>query len=213
MISISSVRVALEDVRLVASSGLGYWSVVQHATCRDMWGVLSPDMVHYLASLVGGKVVWDLGAGNLGLSILLHRMEAEVTAIDYILLPELGHHKDPEGVVCVGKRYDAVVPEPIDVAFLSWPTNYRLPGLIPILEQAETVVYLGSNFDGTCCGFSELFKHLRGRKLLKYLSFRRNSMVVVGESLGYLRTPTPEEAANGSKRVTYYNEHIEKHLT
>jgi len=80
-------------------------------------------------------------------------------------------------------------PESIDVAFASWPQNDEdtVRELLPLLERAATIVYLGKNTDGVMCGTSRLFHHLAGRVLLGYVPDRQNVLAIYGAPLGRQR--------------------------
>ena len=83
--------------------------------------------------------------------------------------------------------------EAIDVAFVSWPTNTGLPGLVDLLKKAKTVVYIGKNTDGSCCGNEDFFKYMLTRKLVRYRPNEHNTMIVVGAPRKTPRCPTHEE--------------------
>jgi hypothetical protein len=50
-----------------------------------------------------------------------------------------------------------------------------------LLVEAEIVIYLGSNTDGTACGTRGLFTFLVHRRLLAHVPFQPNSLLVYGE--------------------------------
>lgn len=150
------------------------------------YGTLTPEMEHTLAEVVKGQCVWDLGSGDLHYSRQMLLMGADrVCAVDKEykdggLLRKLRPSKDMQ---IVPKCYsDVVLPDGgLPVAFLSWPVNYWTHGLIDLIEAARTVVYLGSNTNGSSCGVHNLFTHLVDRKVLAFLPHRRNVMIVYGE--------------------------------
>lgn len=165
------------------------------------YGKISPMMEAVLRPLVTGKVVYDLGAGDLQHARHLLRLGARrVVAIDKE--PKPTHSPDIE--VVEGYFNQVPVPPRIEVAFSGWPINTSTPGLVSWLEVAETVVYLGHNFDHSSCGNPALFQHLLRRKLLAWVPHRANTLIVVGEPLAEPREPTPEEAAFGSDTVRYF---------
>jgi hypothetical protein len=144
-------------------------------------GEMTPDMNEKIKPLLAGQEVWDLGAGGLHYSQHLLKLGAKrVVAVDRRGF----QHTRYKGLnICpVHKDFvDVDVPAAgIRVAFVSWPTNQRLPGLIEILRQCDMVIYLGSNTDGSACGWDGLFRHFAERKVLHYLPIRRNSLIVYG---------------------------------
>ena len=101
---------------------------------------------------VKGKSVVDLGCGNgEWLPILREFGAAEVLGIDKDL---------PKGFRDTALRIDyasTVIDSPF-VAVLFYPPNYRITGLVPLLEQAEIVIYRGCNTDEiTACGGRTFF--------------------------------------------------------
>ena len=147
-----------------------------------------------------GKVVHDLGAGGLELAHLLCAYNArKVIAIDkeIFCLPV-----DP--CVEVVRSYFADYREPIDVALISWPTNYHEQGLLDLLERARIVIYIGKNTDGSWCGTPSLFWTLLSRRLLAYVPHRRNVLAVYGSEVKHLRKPTGEELAGLQLRQDLY---------
>jgi hypothetical protein len=161
-----------------------------------MYGTMTPEMEALVAPHVQGKVVWDLGAGDLWHSkMLLRRGASWVMAVD-----KWGFTSDDPvfGVTRIEEYFQFVkVPVGgIDVAYLSWPDNLEhLPGLINILEQSRVVVYVGSNMDGTSCGNKELFTHLSSREVLGHIPLARNSMIIYGGVSSTPRELLPEEWA------------------
>ena len=162
-----------------------------------MYGHLTMLQRVALLPFVEGRTVHDLGSGN-------HLEQSKV-------LLELGAF----GVVAVDRSIDVdpcFIPQrvtlrrcefkdftdPVDVAFVSWPSSHphdRYMNLVPILERARLVAYLGSNLNGIACGTPELFNHLMMRRMLAVVPDFRNSLLVCGEKLKALRAPSPEEAA------------------
>lgn len=164
-------------------------------------------MIDTLKPLLDGRVVWDLGCGSGDkITTLVACGAAEIVAIDKEPEPKefkkLRKHLQGIGR-CHTITYrqelfqEMQIPaKGLDVAFLSWPTNTRLPiALIDLLEHAKMVVYLGKN-DGysTSCGSKALFEHLIGRELLGHVEAARNDLIVVGKTLPFgRRFPTLEE--------------------
>lgn len=160
-------------------------------------GALNEEQCERLAPFVKGKVVLDLGAGDLSLSRVLVQMGAKVVAVD----------KEDPGVVVPGVRfvrsYFHDLRERAPVAFVSWPVNWH-SDIVPILVASTTVIYLGKNTDGTACGDPNLWEHLRAREVLAYVPDRRNTMAIYGPNF-VERDPTGEELASASvlKSMSY----------
>lgn len=158
-----------------------------------MRGRLSVEQCSVLTQYLKGRVVHDLGAGDLTLAGGLLELGARhIVAVD----ADYRWHKPPVSiqVTLVGAYFDAyVATEPeIDVAFVSWPEQYAIQGLRSLVQRAKTVIYLGSNFDGTVCGSFDLWTHLRLRQVLATEPDRKNTLIVYGE-LGPRRPLLPEE--------------------
>lgn len=173
------------------------------------YGTITPEMEVLLRQAVAGKYVWDLGAGDGGHARMLLRLGAKhVTLIDKDWHV---HHRKPWR--CTGTTVDArpyyevsdTMVAPPDVAWLSWPTNTVLHGLIPILERTPTVIYLGSNTGGTACGSKKLFTHFAGRELTGHIGHMQNSLLLLGAPLpdGVTRRLTYEEVAGGDPAHCY----------
>jgi hypothetical protein len=163
------------------------------------YGELTDEMQRALGPILRGRVVYDLGAGDLGHSHALLRCGADrVVAIDKEAMPK---PRSPR-VTAVQSYFDrVVVPDRVDVAFVGWPQNRPLPGLLNWLDAADVVIYLGHNFDGSSCGNAALFGYFTTRQLVVEVPGRRNSLLVMGERMKKLRALTPEEAAHFSAEV------------
>jgi hypothetical protein len=145
------------------------------------YGLLTPSMKALLAPYVAGKVVWDLGAGDLTYAGLLADLGArKVIAVEKDRdMPDSDHLR-----VMVLRAYfhEIEVPEQIEVAFLGWPANYNMAGLLGLLAVSKIVVYLGSNVGGSACGPTTLFRPLGQREPLAHEAHRRNSLIIYGEA-------------------------------
>lgn len=183
------------------------WYPSQH-----VFGVVTKEMDYALVPHVRGRVVWDLGAGFLThAKRLLELGASEVVAVDKEEMPDPSSPR----ITRVRSHFtDLVVPDGgIDVAFLAFPQNTTLHGLISILERSQVVVYFGSNTDGTACGDVTLFEHLRGRGVLSHVPGRRGSLVVYGGPCLGMRALVPEEwAALHPERVWSFDEVSSLHL-
>ena len=154
------------------------------------FGTLTTEMVDAIRHVVQGQIVWDLGAGDLWYATeLLHLGAAQVIAVDKERLRD--GVEIPEGCTFarMGFHHVQAPPEGFDVAFLSWPTNYMAPGLVPLLEAARTVIYLGANTGGSACGDSRLWDHFAQRRIEVYVPCFRNSLIVYGEYCGWYERP------------------------
>lgn len=161
-----------------------------------VFGVLTQEMTHALVPHVRGRVVWDLGAGFLlHANDLVTRYGAtSVVAVDKEEMPE---PTSPKITRVRSRFHDLTLPkEGIEVAFLAFPQNIPLPGLVEVLRRSQRVIYFGSNTDGTACGDKNLFGHLREREVLSHVPHPRNSLIVYGEEHpGWRRALVPEEWA------------------
>jgi hypothetical protein len=172
------------------------------------YGRLNDRQRKALAKHVRGKIVHDLGAGDLELSQELLKLGAsEVYAIDKEARPRRFltahlHYKE---------SYFKDVKSRMDTLFLSWPVN-READLGPHLTQALSIIYLGCNTGGSACGTPSLFKALLRRELLDYEPDRWNSLVIVGKPIEGPRLPTGEELAGLGQTSGYYSfEEAEAH--
>jgi hypothetical protein len=144
-----------------------------------------------LQEAVQGRVVHDLGAGDLKLGAKVLQLGAShVVAVDKEDQPRYL----PRGMTyrkCLFKDFR----DPIDVALISWPPNYGSYNLAELAMRANRVVYIGQSTDGSMCGFPELFFVLILRRLLAYCPDRKNTLIVYGGLLPEPREPRGEEAA------------------
>ena len=171
------------------------------------YGQLTPDMLEAIESVVQGKVVVDLGAGSCRKARWLVRAGAKhVHAVD----------KDPTPLPAgaVGVTYHeqylhtfAERPPEYDVAFVSWPVNHRISGLVDLCQRAKKVIYIGCNYEGSACGFREFYLHMIGRELLAEVQSRQNTMLILGDELPKLREPSFEEKCGLSgDRLIHWSE-------
>lgn len=139
---------------------------------------------------VKGKSVVDLGCGNgEWLPILREFGAANALGIDKDL---------PKGFRDTALRIDytsTVIDSPF-VAVLFYPPNYRITGLVPLLEQAEVIIYRGCNTDGiTACGGPDVLRHFLWRELLEYREEERTNLLVLGKKLTLPRVNLTREEA------------------
>jgi len=166
-------------------------------------GRLSEAQEEAIQPYVFGKAVHDLGCGNLDLSRWLVQAGAEkVVAIDRYQPVTL---RKPAKIEVIVGYFDNYL-ESVDTAFVSWPINWIDIGLLRMVKEAKTVIYLGSNLDGNACGFREMFQHLLGREVLAHVPNRQNTLIIYGSHTGE-REPVPEEfAALNQERMYSFRE-------
>lgn len=139
------------------------------------YGCLSTEQRKAVREVIQGRVVTDLGAGNLSLSAELLQLGAtQVIAVD----KERAQSANPQ--IQVIQSYFKTFLNPIDVAFVSWPSNWETPGLIEALARSTIAIYLGKNSDGACCGTPKLFDSLHRREVLAHVPERKNTLIIYG---------------------------------
>jgi len=163
------------------------------------YGELTPAMEQALVPHIAGREVWDLGAGDFTYSLRLLELGAgKVVAVEKERSPR---HRPPPSITAILAYFkDVEMPESIDVAFVSWPQNTHLPGLVQLLERAKVAVYLGSNVDNSACGSGAMFTHFRDREVLASIPHRRNSFAIYGSACSP-RPPLPDEWAFGVSNI------------
>lgn len=157
------------------------------------YGLLTDEQEAAVKAFVEGQIVHDLGAGDL---VLAHRLAnfgaSHVVAIDKEHRPP---GRMPRGKVTYKQAYFHELKGPYRTIFLSWPQNLESPDLALLALQAETLIYLGKNTDGTMCGSPSLFEVMIRRELLTYIPSKGNTLIITGKQLDDPRLPTPEERA------------------
>jgi hypothetical protein len=152
-----------------------------------------------IGAVVADQQVWDLGAGDLTHARMLLDLGAqEVVAVDYsgLFRANLAAWADPRIDGRVARFHEVEAPPTIPVAWVSWPFNHYLRGLVPLLQRSRQVIYLGANTDGSACGWADLFEHLIDRELLTEIPHRRNSLLIYGaQQEGRQRRLAAEEFA------------------
>ena len=176
------------------------------------YGLVTPEMKTTLAPFVRGQDVWDLGAGDMTYSEMLLKLGADhVWAVDKCeplcepVPPRVTYMEIYFALLCEVKP-----PPKMDVVLLSWPCNCwgATPGLPELVRRAETVLYLGHNLDGTCCGTEPLWDDLTQREILAHIPHERNSLIVYGEHVGR-RMLVPEEIGATCGQVVSYKAAVE----
>lgn len=156
------------------------------------YGKIIDVQVKALRPFVAGRVVHDLGAGDMEKArLLLHLGAEKVHAVEKAPYP----FSLPLRIERHEMYFKDYRPAEVDVALLSWPANHMMEGLLPLLVKAKTIIYLGKNTDGTSCGFPALFVYLTIRRLLVHKPHPTNTLIIVGEPLRKPRTPEHEELA------------------
>lgn len=151
-----------------------------------------------LRPVVAGRVVHDLGAGDLGMAhLLVHLGASRVVAIDKCESPAVRALKKGGPIEFHRSFHDEYLKDhwevPVDVAFMSWPYNMLDLGLLLLAARAKTIVYLGINVGGGACGFPDLFHHFLTRKLEHHCPNARNTLLILGGELDSPREPVYEE--------------------
>jgi hypothetical protein len=155
------------------------------------YGTLTDQQAKLVERFVRGQVVYDLGAGDLYLACEMLRLGAvRVIAIDK---EDIRFSSIPDAVVYRKMLFRDVKEASIDVALISWPSNYD-NGLLPILMRSNVVIYLGKNTDGTACGTPGMFRYLLKRKA-ECVPDRKNTLICYTDFLQETRVPLPEETA------------------
>ncbi len=157
------------------------------------FGYLSKAQKLAIKPYVSGCEVLDLGAGDLSLSRDMLRFGAtHVVAIDKEIGPR--PPKLVTKILASFTGYAARTTEPIQVALISWPVNWPVPGLVELVAWSNIVIYLGTNSDGNACGFSELWKSLSKRTVIEHVPERENTLIIYGRDT-LERENLPEEWA------------------
>jgi hypothetical protein len=168
-----------------------------------MNGTLTREQSVILAAVVRDRVVHDLGAGSGELSDILVELGAtKVIAIDKDWRGSK-NLKNVEVHPCY--FHDFAGPDP-DVAFLSWPVNWHVNGLVELLEKARLVIYLGTHTGGSACGWSGLFDHLLSRTIVIHAPHWKNTLTVYGPRCDRRGPRTGEEHAMVTRRIWSYDE-------
>ena len=169
-------------------------------------GRLTDEQEAIVRNFVMGYNVHDLGSGQLGLAMKLVELGAHtVTAVDKEYSHRLFYSPHPS-ITLVGEYFEEYARHGhfIDVALVSWPEVYNQQGLELLLRYARTVIYLGTNFDGTACGSAEMFNHLVQREVLALVPHKWNSLIVYGQRVQGSRKLLPEEYAALHRDSAYF---------
>lgn len=184
-------------------------------TCIAM-GKLNDEQEAVVRTFVQGMNVHDLGAGQLGMARKLVELGAHtVTAVDKDYEGRLQLYQDrPAQVSLVGETFEEYARHGhfIDVAFVCWPECYQQEGIVELINKVRVVIYLGSNFDGTACGCTDMWENLKRKEVLALVPSRWNSLIVYAGQKWIARRPVPEEYAALHRHEPYisYNSTIDR---
>lgn len=160
-----------------------------------MFGKLSETQCEQIRTVVRGRRVHDLGAGDCGHAERLVQWGAtEVVAVDKAEYSDARKGPKISFVRAYFDEYAKTNPI-LDLVFLAWPMNYDSQGLVQLVAGAKTIVYLGKNTDMCMCGTPTLFQYFVCRKLEGYVPDPINTLIVLGKPLTRMRKPTGEELA------------------
>lgn len=163
-------------------------------------GILTPEQAEAVSKHVSGKVVWDVGSGDLALaSKLVDLKAARVVAVDKENDETL---KPPAARIMVRKLLFAECQGVKDVTFLSWPPNHQR-GLDMVVSTSDVVIYLGKCTDGIMCGTPAMWHELKRREVLCVLPDSRNTLIVYGPGYDDQRKLLLEEVAGLDHSRTY----------
>lgn len=175
------------------------------------WGALSSDQAARVERTVRGRVVHDLGAGNLGFALTALRLgAARVVAVDTERFPRVAvpgntlelHEQTFERYLHEQVARDARFQ--LDVVALVWPVNHPLPGIVPLVRRARTVVYLGKNTDGWACGGRDLWRELTHRQVSAHVPDPANDLIIYGPAAALPRPLLPEERGATEAEILFW---------
>lgn len=172
----------------------------------DSYGQITPDMESIIKLYIKDRIVYDFGAGSCSLSIEMVRMGAKMV---YAIDKNIGSLED-EKMVKISMAFDehlAIRPLVKDdsIAFISWPANYPMKGLLESLEVFKTIIYIGKNTDGSSCAWPVFFGLMMSRKLLEHIPDKQNTMLIWGEGMGNATRPPVKEERAGMDRIKCYS--------
>jgi hypothetical protein len=171
-----------------------------------MWGSLNTKQHAIVASYVAGKTVHDLGAGDLKLSKILADMGADVVAVEPNT--ECFPAQLPKNIKIVPSYFNNF-RGPVDMAFMSWPSTHTT-GVDRIVKKSRIVIYLGTNMNGTACGYLELWDMLCKREILDISVDRKNTLIVYGPQ-AVKRDPVPEEQGGRCRDIMWFDTSYPEH--
>jgi len=173
-------------------------------------GKLFPAQADALKPFIEGKDVHDFGCGDLELSHqLLDLGASQIVAVD--------RHSPSREILKAASPKIRFIPkyfhdfrEPVETLFLSWPVNWYDYALGEYIEKAKMVIYLGTNVDGTACGYPDMWDYLRTRRVLAHVPHPGNTLLVYSSE--YIRRPMVGEewAALNQDRIYSFEEAQER---
>lgn len=171
------------------------------------YGQLSGEQEKSLVEFVRRRKVYDLGCGpHLRMAKKLVELGArKVVAVDKDWMDKGKLPRIEKRRVDFGD-----FRERVRTAFVSWPWATPPSELVRIVEKAETVIYLGKNFDGVICGDEEFWGSLARREVLAHVPNKRNTLIVYGKVRRSKRELLPEEKAGADRNLLWlYEDHHE----
>lgn len=148
---------------------------------HNAWGVWCDEMKHKVKSIIYGRKVWDVGAGNgYDTYWMANNGAFEVVSVDAAPLDKKLFRDFPH-VTLVHEYFHNLLPIPdTDIVLVSWPHAYS-DGLVDLIQNAGMVIYLGKNFDGVRCGPDDFWAYVRyHRDILWSCSTDKNTMIIYG---------------------------------
>lgn len=159
---------------------------------KGSYGSFTKKQREVVQTIVTGNRVFDLGCGNMSLSMQLLQMGAKhVVAIDRMLV-EAPMKKMTQVPLFFEQYYDIGenLPTAKDIVFTSWPANHSMPGFTALCHTAGIVIYLGKNTDGIACATPAFFKMMQHRTVLAHYPHRDNTLLVYGKYTSELGSVT-----------------------
>jgi hypothetical protein len=179
------------------------------------YGKMNEEQMKVIQGAVKDKTVFDLGAGDYTNSLILRGLGASrIVAIDKEFFGPT--NRPTKGVTQYQMTFKAFLhvqrtklqkvdfPKRGDVAFLSWPANYEMKGLLDLLSWFDTIIYLGKNTDSTACAWPEFFRVMQKRPVLSYVPHRRNTLIHYGATDRKLERGMKGEELAGMDDITSY---------
>lgn len=173
-----------------------------------MLGNITLAMQREISQIVAGKEVWDLGYGySTSEPLLLKKLGASlVCAVDKTWRSVQPRVTTKKQVMFFDMYFaDFLVSYPETegsrIAFMKWPENGPLAGIVPLLEKCDTIVYIGLNDPYTVCGNKALWEYLAGREFIKEVKGKKNDLILYGKSVP--RTSAPRCREEAAAWVTY----------
>lgn len=199
----------------LASTPFGEAIDMERMLFEPTYGKMNEPQMRVVQEAVKGKTVFDLGAGDYTNSLILRGLGAtRVVAIDKEFFGPT--NKPMKGVTQFQMTFEAFLhvqrtklqkvdfPKGDDVAFLSWPSNHEMKGLLDLLSWFNCIIYLGKNTDGTACAWPEFFRTMQKRPVLSYVPHRRNTLIHYGATFQKLERGMKGEELAGMDDIINY---------